>query len=348
MLLIPVAIALGGCPPTEKHIRGGAAAPPSIVYSTAVGQALDEGNFIGAFAWSGLDGDWPELTNNNAPWPWASVTKQIVATLVMQQVDAGRMALDAPAYAYLPEIGEGSPTVRQLLQHQSGLRNPDESDPDAEGLPSFYTDGPTGLDWCLAERGPVPSEGWSYNNCDYIVLGAMLERLTGKTLADLMQRDIFEPAGIKYTDFADVESDWGIFGAEEEMLARVARYGASAGLVGQPREMVKFDRALMDGLLLSEEARAEMWAGDPALGYMGLGQWSFPAPLAGCEEPVQLVERRGGIGPYQIRNFIAPDRGAALALLTYQPDFEFGEIWTGEGFSFDVLSAALCGEGDAQ
>ena len=93
--------------------------------------------------------------------------------------------------------------------------------------------------------------------------------------------------------------------------------------------MLLFDRALMDGVLLGDEALAQLWNGDPAAGSMALGQWVFEAPLSGCGTPVRIVERRGEIGDYQLRNIMLPDLGIAVALATDQPDFDFGEIWSG-------------------
>ena len=58
--------------------------------------------------------------------------------------------------------------------------------------------------------------------------------------------------------------------------------------------------------------------------------------------PVRIVERRGGIGKYQTRNIILPDLDVAVALATTDGAFEFGEIWTGEGFMHDFLSAIAC------
>ena len=105
---------------------------------------------------------------------------------------------------------------------------------------------------------------------------------------------------------------------------------------------MKIDAALMRGDLLGEEALTEMWDGDPALGFMALGQWVFTVPLKGCEDPVRIVERRGDIGAVQVRNFILPDNDIAVAAFSQAKPFEFGEVWMGQGFSYDLLSAAAC------
>jgi D-alanyl-D-alanine carboxypeptidase len=274
-------------------------------------------------------------------WPWASVTKQVIATLVMQQVEAGRIALDAPASRYLSGWSEElpTPTVRQLLQHRAGLRNPNDSALDAAGSPSFYTSGPNGLSWCLTGRA-TPGGKWQYNNCDYIVLGAMLKRVTKIDIARLFARDIARPLGLKQARLVGRGDSAPNLVAGSVM--ELAPYGAAGALVGTPNELITFDRALLAGKLLKPETRAAMWTGDPALGFMALGQWSFEAKPKGCTAPLRIVERRGGIGKTQVRNILLPDRGVSVIVFLNDPDFDFGEIWQGKGLSHDLLAAAAC------
>jgi D-alanyl-D-alanine carboxypeptidase len=258
----------------------------------------------------------------------------------MRRVASGDVALDAPASRYLPALrgtGPRSPTVRELLQHRAGSRRP-------EGYPES-------LDWCLSGRG-APGGQWAYNNCDYQVLGAMLERLERRPLPELFAAEIAGPAGIDARFVVGpgdprVDATWP-GGPTDEERAVLARFGAAGGLVGTAEDLLAFDRALLTGAAVSERVRGEMWRGDPKLGFQALGQWAFDAPLKGCAGPVRLVERRGAIGRFQVRNFIAPDRGLAFVMLTNRAEgtFDFGEIWQGRGVSHDVLAAALCpGEG---
>lgn len=279
-------------------------------------------------------------------WPWASMTKQVVAVMVMQAVEKEALALDDPVSEHLPAFGGAppAPTIRQLLQHRSGLRNPDDSPMGADEWPTFYTDGPTGLDWCLAGRSAPPAEGWRYNNCDYLVLGAVLEKITGQPLAALFDESIAKPAGLTATRFATSRTAAAVASSEPRYAAILPRFGAAGGLIGPVTDMLRFDRALMDGRLLGENARDVLWTGDPALGYMALGQWVFSAPLKGCNEPVRMIERRGAIGKYQVRNIILPESGTTVALVTdrSEQDFDFGEIWTGKGPMHDVLATLAC------
>ncbi|MEL6707425.1 MAG: serine hydrolase domain-containing protein [Pseudomonadota bacterium] len=285
-------------------------------------------------------------------WRWASVTKQIVAILVMQQVERGNLALDKPVANYLPDFESPNAdkvTIRQLLQHQSGLPNPDESVDEAGNPNAFYEpdfadsrDPVTG--YCAGPVTGGPGNNWSYNNCDYMVLGAVLEGVTGLSWDALFARDIAEPAELALVGAYPGEdfTRWGWLGDTREVKFDLSVYGASAGLYGSPEDLIRIDNALMRGDLLGPEALAQMWDGDRALGFMALGQWVFEARLESCESPLRVIERRGDIGAVQVRNFILPEREMAVVAFSQRKPFEFGEIWMGQGFSFDLLSTAVC------
>lgn len=293
-------------------------------------------------------------------WRWASVTKQVVATLVLQEVAAGRIDLDQPVSRYLP--GFRSPTaalvtVRQLLRHQSGLPNPDDTPKDAGGIPAYYTKAYAGsrdplTGYCAGPVTGPPGKSWTYNNCDYIVAGALLEKVTGKPWVSLVRERIAAP--LELTSLrafpADRPTVQGSIGNKPEPAIDLSAYGASAGLYGTAQDLLAFDRALMAGDLLPAAQRAQLWEGQAQLGYIALGQWSFKAPLKGCAAPVRVIERRGEIGGVQVRNFLLPDRDIAVAVFTDRgsDDFAFGEIWQGQGFSHDLLAAAACPVAEAK
>ncbi|SOB79608.1 Beta-lactamase [Sphingomonas guangdongensis] len=280
-------------------------------------------------------------------WPWASVTKQVVAVLTMQQVDRGRLALDAPAARYLPQLATGapSPTIRQLLQHRAGLRNPEDTPKDAEGWPAWFTASDDALGWCLAGRTATGGD-WRYNNCDTLVLGAVLENVADTSLPELFDREIARPLQLEATAFessaAPPRYDGTAVTLTKKERAIFKRFGAAGGLIGTPLDLLAIDRALMAGTLLSPASRDAMWAGDPKLGYMALAQWSFDAPLKGCAAPVRLIERRGGIGRFQVRNILILSQNKVLMLFTADGDFDFGEIWQGKGLSHDLLARVAC------
>lgn len=340
--MLPLALALAACPPPTGHVYSASSPEASRVTQERLQPVLDEHDFHGDLQVSGgpADGAW---SGRGRRWPWASVTKQVVATLVMQEVEAARLSLDAPVTRYMPDWPAAfrAPTVRQLLRHQSGLANPDDSPEGADGFPSAYAEG-VSVQYCLLEMTPPTTDGWRYNNCDYVVLGRLLETVTGTSLDELIRTRIAAPSGWTDTRLYTLDEVREYHERDAAYDRRIAGYGSAAALIGPLRDMIGFDRALLAGKLLSQEARSTMWEGDPSLGFMALGQWSFEAPLAGCATPVRIVERRGGIGKYQVRNVILPDRDIVVAIATAQDAFDFGEIWTGRGFMHDTLSAIAC------
>jgi len=270
------------------------------------------------------------------PFRWASVSKMITAILVFQQVDAGAIALDAPLATYLP----GTPvpnadkiTIRQLLAHRSGLAG--QSD-----LP----DGPPGdlLQYCLNAAGE-PGASFLYNNCDTIVLGEVLQAVTGLSFLDLVNSRIGAPLGIVLAlpDAARVEAVMADGALETPVWP--SGYGPAGGLYGTIEDLLKIDQALMEGALMSEESRTEMWQGDPAAGFAALSVWSYSPNLGACLGQTRLIERYGEIGGVQVRNFLLPDRNLALVIYSSDGRTAFGEVWQGRGLSIDLIRAAACG-----
>ncbi len=275
-------------------------------------------------------------------WRWASVTKQITATLVMQEVAAGRIDLDAPITRYLPGFkGPTGPriTVRMLLRHESGL--PDSNAGDGA---AFLSGAGTSLDALCA--GPVrdqPGASFYYDNCDYIVAGRLLEAVTRTPYARLVQTRIAAPLKMASLQLSGPHLP-GLVEGKPEPAQRLAAYASAGALTGTVRDLWRFDQALIDGRLLPQAARETMWDGQPKLGFAALGQWAYTVPLAGCATPQRIIERRGGIGGIQARNFILPDRNIVLIAMTNRAETEFGELWQGKGLGHALLSAAACTE----
>ena len=288
-------------------------------------------------------------------WLWASVTKQVTATLIMQEVAHGHMALDGPVGRYLPNFGgDRAITVRELLQHRSGLPNPSDSNA-IDNVPGFYRETGSAIGdtarangFCSGKAKAARGGQWEYNNCDYLVLGAALEAVTGRGYQRLVEERIAAPLRLRTLRLARDGASYGgaaatgYDGEAPTPVINVATGGGAAALTGSASDLARFDRGLMTGRLLDPAARTTAWAGDAKLGFMALGVWSFPARLKGCAAPVQLIERRGDFGGTQVRNVIAPALNRAVILFTNDATAEFGEVWQGKGLTFELLSAAFC------
>jgi D-alanyl-D-alanine carboxypeptidase len=328
----------------------------------AVNKRALEAGFEGAILIGEDDGSYNVMTTGvepvpaNAVWRWASITKQLAAVLAMQEVAAGRLDLDTPVSRFWPEWASPNAAtvrVRDLMLHNSGLPQPDESPADKDGVPAFYrtaaaTPSASAAGYCAGPVRAAAPARFEYNNCDTIVLAEVLARVTGKPFEKLVQERIARKLRLK---------SFGIYGlgarpashvkpigeaAEVDPLINLGVNGASAGAFGTIADLWKFDRALLDGTLLAEKEREIMWTSSRENGFHGFFQWIYPAPLAGCEKPVRIVERQGLVGGIELRNYLMPEFGRTLIMFSRKRPTGLGDPWEGKGFAFDLLSAAIC------
>jgi len=231
-----------------------------------------------------------------------SSTKTFTATLVLGLVADGKVGLDAPVADYLPEFGlDRRITVRMLLQHTSGLYNyTGELDADGEfvqGLPS------TGKEWVdnrfhsyrpeeLVRFGlskPArfePGTDQSYSNTNYTLARLLVEKVSGHSYAEELQRQILGPLGMSDTvvpgDRTEIPGPHahGYFryqDAGEWKAADVARQNSSllagAGdLISTIKDLQTFFSALLGGKLLPAPLLDQMRKPQGKLG-LGLGLW---------------------------------------------------------------------------
>ena len=321
---------------------------------------LDYGNGSGGYRTAIGDADRILQQKHRADevWRWASITKQVTAVLAMQEVERGRLRLDGTLADYLPGFGDAAiarVTLKQLLQHTSGLANPDDTQADEKGVPAFYRDARASTPAksaprvCAEKPKRKPGERFEYNNCDYLVLGAILERLNNASYAQLVSQRIAKPLGMRTLALAQPGAarlpgpviGYSAEGVRESPID-LGRYGAAGALHGSADDLLRFDRGLMSGKLIAHTTAATMWQGDAKLGFVALGAWSYTATLKHCSAPTALVERQGEIGGIRAVNVIAPDTGAALIAFSNTGATEWGQVWRGSGFLYDLLDAALC------
>ncbi|MFF3918360.1 serine hydrolase domain-containing protein [Streptomyces sp. NPDC001852] len=229
-----------------------------------------------------------------------SSTKNFVATMVLLLVDEGRIGLDAPADDYLPEFGlDRRITVRMLLQHTSGIFN---------HTGELYEDGTIvlgvpwqGKEWVdnrfktylpeelvrLSLSKPArfaPGTGWSYANTNYVLARLVIEKVTGQSFAEELQRLILDPLGMTGTVAPGASPEipephnhsyYRYEDAGQERTVDVTRQnpswvGAGGDMISTTRDLHTYFSALMAGKLLPTELLAEMRTPEATVGY-GLG-----------------------------------------------------------------------------
>ncbi|MFJ4091385.1 serine hydrolase domain-containing protein [Kitasatospora sp. NPDC089913] len=182
--------------------------------------ALAEIRGVGRSPWRGAAGVSDLATGQPARpdgrFRIGSVTKSFVATVVLQLVGEGRLGLDDPVERYLPGVvpNGGAITVRQLLNHTSGVFNHTEDErflirtrADLEdyayGRWRYRTYRPEQLAAVSAEHPPyfAPGAGWHYSNTGYVLAGMIVRKVTGRSWQQEADRRIVRPLHLDDTVF---------------------------------------------------------------------------------------------------------------------------------------------------
>ncbi|MFI6513250.1 serine hydrolase domain-containing protein [Streptosporangium sp. NPDC050855] len=239
----------------------------------------DRGTWIGTAGTADLRTGGP--VPRQARFRVASLTKTMVSAAVLQLVQEGRVRLEEPIGERLPgHVADGDRiTVRELLNHTGGLADyvaaPEFADPERYGERT-YTPGRLVAE---AERLPRPERGrFAYSNTGYILLGLLVEKVTGRDLSAELDRRIFRPAGMTRS-YLPVTSDVirgphatgyhlprGADPAAPGALRPVTRLNpsfawAAYGVVSDARDVNRFHRALFGGRLVGPELLARMRTG---------------------------------------------------------------------------------------
>lgn len=292
-----------------------------------------------------------------------SASKMFASVVVLQLVGEGRVELDASIETYLPGLVRGTGvdattiTVRQLLQHNSGL--PDYTDSMFKTKGDFlpyqhvYLEPRELLDLANArENGAPAGGGWSYSNTNYVLAGLIAQRLTGRPFNELVTTRIIQRIGLRDTYAPEV--------GEEDIRGRHPRgyqrdpatdelvdftrmdpsWGWAAGhLVSTPNDLNTFVRALLDGKLLDPAQLAQMRTTIPTdpksgSGY-GLGLFSTPLSCGGV-----AWGHGGDIPGYATVNAATDDgRAATLVVTSLTGSVKDGSVAADRGA---LVDAALC------
>ncbi|MEU9036155.1 serine hydrolase domain-containing protein [Streptomyces sp. NPDC048352] len=264
-----------------------------------------------------------------------SNTKTFTATLVLQLVADGRIALDGPADDYLPAYElDRRITVRMLLQHTSGLFNfTGEYYEDGTTAPGIAWDGQDWVDKLLHTYRPeelvrlalskparfAPGTDWSYSNTNYVVLRLLVEEVTGRPFAEEMRRRILDPLGLTGTLVPDASPEipephahgyytyqhGGDWKTVDVTRANPSWISAAGDMISTTRDLHTFFSALMSGRLLPAPLLAEMRTPHPKFGY-GLGL------IVQESEHGTLYTHNGGFWGWGALMYSSPDGGTTL------------------------------------
>jgi len=242
------------------------AAAPGLAYALVENGEVQLGERGERVAGSG------QPVTEDTPFALGSISKSFTALAIMQLVEAGRVELDRGIGDYLQAFdGEpgGAITIRQLLSHTSGYstlqgnQSPTDRAGEADGLAARVRQ--------LAAAAPASEAGsqWQYSNANYLILGALIETVSGLEYGDYIETRILEPLGMEDSFVADGEvhdtmaighTPW--FGGRRPVADRrtVRGMAPAGGVMASAADMARYLAMMMNGEddLISADHKAMM------------------------------------------------------------------------------------------
>jgi D-alanyl-D-alanine carboxypeptidase len=275
-----------------------------------------------------------------------SVGKTYVAAVALQLVHEGKLNLDAQVSHYLgnedwyPHLpNHADITVRQLMNHTSGIIRYEFNDRFIDDLlaqPAKVWDPVEQLAYLFDTEAPFPAgEGWDYSDTNYIILGLIIERLTGTSYYEEMRRRILEPLGLENTvpsdsrripglvqGYAGVENPFRLPAAvliDGEFAINPQFEWTGGGIASTAEDLARWAEALYEGRAFDGSMLTVMLDGVAArLGpntQYGLGVIMRPTPLG-------VSWGHSGFFPgYLTEMAYFPDQEIAVAVQVNSSDF---------------------------
>jgi CubicO group peptidase (beta-lactamase class C family) len=220
--------------------------------------------------------EWAAPVTPETVFQTGSVGKQFTAMAVMMLVEGRKIGLDDKLSKYVPE----SPTlwkdvtIRNLLTHTSGISDyGGEEDLMGKGVINFrkdYTERELIRAYAAMKMDFTPGEKWSYSNTGYVLLGIVIERVTGKFYGDFLQERIFKPLTMNSTRIISEEDivprrsgGYRLAKGElknQEWVAPTLNTTADGSLYTNVLDLAKWDAALREKKFLTEAGYQLMWS----------------------------------------------------------------------------------------
>ncbi|HEX6429952.1 MAG TPA: serine hydrolase [Niastella sp.] len=270
-----------------------------------------------------------------------SITKQFTAMLIMQLVEQGKLKLDVPISTYLPDYPKKNGdiiTIHHLLTHSSGI-------PNMTSFPSFVKDvmrnsySPVQLVNMSADSTLQfkPGERFAYSNSGYLLLGYIIEKVTGKSYEQVLQENIFTPLKMNNTGY----DHHGTLlknraGGYEKNGRRYVNANfidmsvphAAGALYSTVEDLYLWDQALYGNQLLRKENMELLFAKHIPSGgsYYGYGWGIGEIPLGNTAERKETIGHGGGINGFNTQLTRIPSDKSFIVLLNNTGGAPLGEM----------------------
>jgi CubicO group peptidase (beta-lactamase class C family) len=219
----------------------------------------------------------------------ASITKTFTGVAIMQLVETGKLSLNDDVKKFFPNFPYDGITVKLLLSHRSGMMNyvyfiDDIWRKEKRDMKKGVTNQEV-MD-VIADKKPTPytkpDNRFHYNNSNFMVLGAIVEKVTGQRFSQYMMEHVFKPAGLKHThvyskaEYEKIPVD--VVGHDRTWKYSVAQNFLDGpvgdkGIYSTVHDLVLFDKYLKNGRLLTKKSLDSAYVGrnKPIKGHFNYG-----------------------------------------------------------------------------
>lgn len=254
-----------------------------------------------------------------------SITKQFTAVAILMLAEQGKLSLQDDITKFIPDYPTQGKTitVENLLTHTSGIKSYTDL---PEWLPLWRKDMSVNEIIDLFKNQPLeftPGERWKYSNSGYILLGAIIENVSGETYETFLQKNIFEPLGMKHSYYGSFSRiiprripgySKGKTGFENAPFLSMTQPYAAGSLLSSVDDLAIWSEALLAGKLIKREILERAFTScklkDGADSRYGYG-WSISK-----YEGHRLIEHGGGIMGFTTHIILMPEQKIFVALLT--------------------------------
>lgn len=274
--------------------------------------------------------EWEISNTPDTKFRLGSITKQFTATLIMQQVEQGKIKLDGKLSEYLPYYRKDTGdkvTIHMLLTHTSGIPSyTNQQDFREKVSRKFYEPDDFVKEYCSGDLEFEPGSKFAYNNSGYFILGAILEKVTGTKYDKLLKEKIFTPLGMNNSGY-----DW----SNDILPKRAAGYEktftdyrnapfldmslpyAAGSLYSTVEDLFTWNKSFYSEKILKKDSWDKMFSGYiQAFGraHYGYG-WAIDKYFDGIDS-LKVITHGGGINGFNTIGYYIPQKGQFVAMFS--------------------------------